>query len=47
MTLLITATEMEGKPLREALEGLERLEFPLGQLYFGRLAESTLFTWRI
>ncbi len=35
MTLLITATEMEGRPLREALEEVRELDFPLGQLYSG------------
>ena len=34
---------MEGKPLREALEGLERLEFPLGQLYSGTFASQPLY----
>ena len=43
MTLLVTATEMEGKPLREALENLQRLEFPLGQLYAGTLADQPLY----
>ena len=43
MTLLIAATETEGQPLRETLEGLERLEFPLGQLYSGRLTNQPLY----
>ena len=37
MTLLITATEVEGKPLRESLEEVGKLDFPLGQLYSGKL----------
>lgn len=42
MTLLITATELEGQPLRDSLENLERLPFPLGQLYAGKLAGRPL-----
>ena len=42
MTLLITATELEGQPLRDSLENLERLPFPLGQLYTGELAGQPL-----
>ena len=42
MTLLITATEAEGKFLRESLDSLERLSFPLGQLYSGTLAGTPL-----
>ena len=43
MTLLITATELEGKPLRDSLNNLEKLSFPLGQLYSGTLADKPLY----
>ena len=42
MTLLITATQMEGRFLRDALENLRRLSFPLGHLYSGTLANRPL-----
>ena len=33
MTLLVTATAAEAEPLRNACKRVERLEFPLGELY--------------
>lgn len=41
--LLITATPMEGRPVREALQDLVVLDFPLGQLYRGALSQSPIF----
>ncbi len=38
--LLITATRLEAAPLRTALTNLERLEFPLGELWRGLLPAS-------
>ncbi len=43
MTLLITATELEGNLLRESLEEVEKLPFPLGQLYSGRIQGQEVY----
>lgn len=43
MTLLITATETEGKPLRESLQEVCKLEFPLGQLYSGHIRGQEVY----
>ncbi|CAN5572504.1 futalosine hydrolase [soil metagenome] len=41
--LLITATSVEGRPVREGLSELERLDFPLGELYRGHFAHLPVF----